>query len=57
MEEAKKFLERSLLIFLVVLISGVVIELDISYLSPLIIYLGIVNLGYSILTAIKRDKD
>ena len=49
MEEAKKFLERS--------IGGVVSELDISYLSPLIIYLGLVNLGYSILIALKRDKD
>mgnify|MGYP000951491038 CR=1 FL=1 len=57
MDEAKKFLERSLLILIVIIALGVAVELELEYLSPLLIYLGIVNLGYSILIAIKINND
>ncbi len=57
MDSAKKFLERSLLILIVIIALGVTVELELEYLSPLLIYLGIVNLGYSILTATKNNKE
>ena len=57
MNSAKKFLERSLLILIVIIALGVTVELELEYLSPLLIYLGIVNLGYSILIAIKINND
>lgn len=57
MDEAKKFLERSFFIFIAAIIFGILIELELEYLSPLLMYSGIVNLGYSILNSLKKGKD
>ena len=57
MDEAKKFLERSFFIFIAAIIFGILIELELEYLIPLLMYSGIVNLGYSILNSLKKGKD